>query len=808
MKGVSQQRRQRRATWSATLLASTMLTGVGVALPATAIAAPAAATADASGALGEIIVTAQKRSEDVQKVPMSLQVLDSRKLTELNVTEFEDYVKYMPSVSFQNQGPNSSQVYMRGVSSGDNGNHSGPLPTVGTYLDEMPITTIGGTLDIHVYDIARVEVLPGPQGTLYGASSEAGTLRIITNKPSTSSFSAAYDVQANQIDHGGTGYTLEGYVNVPLAPNAAIRLVAWDQHDAGFIDNVPGSRTFYTSGATITNASQVKKQFNTTDTYGGRMALKFDLNDSWTVEPTFMGQDMKANGVFGYEPSVGYLQVQRFQPDTDHDRWGAATLAINGKIGKFSLVYAGSYFVRQVDSKTDYTDYSIFYDQGSYHSGHYWLDSHGNPLANPSQEILGTDKFTKESHELRIASPSSDQFRIIAGLFEQRQTHWIIQNYQIAGFSPALSVPGWPDTIWLTDQMRIDQDYAAFGEASFDITPKLTLTAGLRGYSYRNSLEGFYGFSQGYDAFAGFHSGMGSTNQNCVSMAHYRGDPCVNLDKVVNGHGETHKLNLTYKFSGDALVYATYSTGFRPGGVNRNGNFGAYMPDTLDNYELGWKSSLFDRTLRFNGAVYYEFWKGFQYSFLGPNSLTIIENGPNAGIAGIETTIDWRATDHLSLSFNGAYNQAKTLGILCSVYNENPCLPGDIAAPKGQVLPYTPPFKGNLTARYTFELGGWDAHAQGALLFSNADAVGLRLKDVQAYGAIAPYTTADFSFGASRGPLSTELYIKNAFNTHAALNNYIPCGATCDVSYPGLPAPRYVVPIQPLTIGLRFGQKF
>jgi len=276
----------------------------------------------------------------------------------------------------------------------------------------------------------------------------------------------------------------------------------------------------------------------------------------------------------------------------------------------------------------------------------------------------------------------------------------------------------------------------------------------------------------------------------------------------VTGQGETHKINLTYKLSGDALVYATYSTGFRPGGVNRNANFGAYAADTLDNYEVGWKSSLFDKTVRFNGAVYYEEWKGFQYSFLGPNSLTIIENGPNAGILGIESTVDWRATDHLNLSFNGAYNDAKTLGVLCAVANESPCLPGDVAAPKGTVLPYTPPFKGNLTARYTFDIGSWNAHAQGAVLYQSKNEVGLRTGDVAALGDIAPYATADVSFGAEKGGMSGELFIKNLFNTHAALNNYVPCGSTCYVGFPGAPEPRYVVPIQPLTVGLKFGQKF
>ncbi|HEY2660523.1 MAG TPA: TonB-dependent receptor [Caulobacteraceae bacterium] len=799
MMGFLGRRGLRRATWSATLLASTMLTGIGSALAAAADAPAAPAANAATSQLGEIVVTAQKRSENIQKVPMSIQALDTKKLTQLNVTEFNDYVKYMPSVTFQNLGPNAAQVYMRGVSSGDTGNHSGPLPTVGTYLDEMPITTIGGTLDVHVYDIARVEVLPGPQGTLYGASSEAGTMRIITNKPSTAGFSAAYDAQVNQVDHGGTGYTFEGYVNVPVNDKTAIRLVAFDQHDAGYIDNVFGTRPFASAGTTINNARFVKKDFNTVDSYGGRAALKFDLNEDWTFEPTLMGQDVRSNGVFGYEPSVGFLQVQHFQPDTDHDKWGAASLAINGKLGRFNVVYAGSYFLRQQDTQSDYTDYSVFYDQ-AYGSGASWTDNNGNILANPSQEIYGTDKFTKESHELRISSPSSDRLRVIAGVFEQRQTHWIIQDYKINGFGTDISVTGWPGTIWLTDQMRIDRDAAVFGDATFDITPDLSVNAGIRGYDYRNSLEGFFGYGIGYSSHTG--------EARCFQAIHYRGDPCVNLDKTVTGSGETHKLNITYKINGDDLIYATYSTGFRPGGVNRNANFGAYRADGLDNYEIGWKTSLFDHAVRFNGAAYFELWRGFQYSFLGPNSLTIIENGPNAGVTGLESSIDWRATQHLTLSFNGAYNKARMLGVLCSVFGENPCAPADVSAPSGRHLPYTPAFKGNLTARYTFELADWDAHVQGALLYNSLNGLGLRDQDIINYGKISSYATADFSFGAERGSMSTELFIKNAFDNHSSQNNYLPCGSACAGSYPGVPSALYKVAIQPLTVGLRFGQKF
>ena len=178
--------------------------------------------------LEEVVVTAQKRTENLQDVPISIEVLDNTRLEQLHVVNLDDYVKYSPSIAYsraEGQGgngqPGTSHIYMRGVVSGANENHSGSQPSVGTYLDEQPVTTIDGTVDVHLYDIQRIEVLEGPQGTLYGASSEAGTVRIITNKPDPSKFSAGYDVQGNKVDSRRHGLGVEGFVNMPLSPIAA-----------------------------------------------------------------------------------------------------------------------------------------------------------------------------------------------------------------------------------------------------------------------------------------------------------------------------------------------------------------------------------------------------------------------------------------------------------------------------------------------------------------------------------------------------------------------------------------------------------
>ena len=235
-----------------------------------------------------IIVTAQKREENLQKVPISIQALSTKKLDQLNISDFNSYTQQLPSVVAQSSGnPGTNVIYMRGVASGGDGNHSGSLPSVGVYLDEQPVTTIGGNLDVHIYDVARIESLSGPQGTLYGASSEAGTIRIITNKPDLKGFYGRVDGEVNTVAHGGQGGKLEGMINAPLSQNAALRVVGFYQKDAGYIDNVAGTRCFLPNpgGVCVNNSATVKKNYNDTEVWGGRAALKVDLDDNWTTVP-------------------------------------------------------------------------------------------------------------------------------------------------------------------------------------------------------------------------------------------------------------------------------------------------------------------------------------------------------------------------------------------------------------------------------------------------------------------------------------------------------------------------------------------
>jgi outer membrane receptor protein involved in Fe transport len=765
-----------------------------------------AADVEAAPALDEIVVTAQKRTENLQDVAGSIQAFTTVRLDELRIDSFDDYAKFLPSVSFQKVGsPSFEHTYMRGVSSGGDGNHSGSQPSVGMYLDEQPITTIDGNLNIHLYDIQRVEALSGPQGTLYGASSQAGTIRIITNKPDPTGFKAGYDLDYNTVAHGGNGFDIEAFVNLPLSDYAAVRLVGWDEHDAGYIDNVRGVVTFPSSGAVFDNAPQVKKDANTVETKGGRAALKVNIGDNWTVLPTMMGQVQKTDGDFGYNPAVGDLEVQHWFPQTVHDSWTQSALTVEGKISNFDIVYAGAYLIRNTHEQSDYTDYSLFYDT-RYGSGAYFLDNAGN-LINPAQTIIGTDHYSKYSNELRVSSPKDYRVRFVGGLFQERQVHEILQDYVVDNGNDPLgsippnniSVPGWPGTIWLTNQERVDRDKAVFGELSYDFLPDhLTGTIGLRHFEYDNSLQGFYGFNSTYSS----HEGIATCFTPIVP---FHGAPCSDLDRGTSGSGNSPKVNLTYKFDPNHMIYATYSKGFRPGGVNRNGGgtIPPYQPDYLKNYEVGWKTMWFDNRLRFNGALFIEKWSNFQFSYLGPNALTIITNAGQAEMKGLETDLEFAATQDLTLFGGFTWLDAKLTQEFCG--DPTVCHdPGNEQfAPSGTQLPVTPKFKGNLTARYTFPLGNYKGNVQASGVYVGTRTADLRAPAQLLLGDEPSYFVADFSVGAEMNNIHYSLYVNNAFDKRAVLDRY----AECDISKCGAIA-TYDVPNQPRTIGVKFGQKF
>lgn len=776
----------------------------------------AAKVEDGEAVLETITVTAQKRTENLQDVPISMQVLGTDQIEELHIADIDDVFKLSPSVSFQRQAelPGSYVVYMRGVASGGDGNHSASQPSVGIYLDEQPVTTAQGALDVHLYDMERVETLVGPQGTLYGASSQAGTIRFITNKPDASGFAAGYSGELNSLHDGDAGNVAEGFVNVPLSDNVAIRLVGWSRSDAGYIDNVRSTRTFPTSGITMDNADRAREDYNYADTVGARAALKVDLNDRWSVTPTLNYQRTHTNGIPAQDELLGQERaLSHFYPETSNDEWVQAALTIQGKIGNFDLTYAYSNLDRDIDSEADYNDYGFWYDTLLGY-GAYFYDNAGD-LVNPSQYIQAADRFKKSSHEIRLASPTEDRLRFVAGYFRQDQEHKIQQRYRIDDLADDLSVTGWPSTIWLTQQVRDDQDQAFFGELSYDFTEQLTGTVGARYFDTDNSLAGFFGFSNGY--FPSSDYGEASCGDESTWVP-FNGAPCTVFDKNVKEDGWLGRVNLAYHIDDTKMIYGTWSEGFRPGGINRRGTLDPYLSDFLTNMEFGWKTSWADNSVTFNGAVFQEDWEDFQFALLGANGLTEIKNANQAEIRGLELDLQWAATYSLRLSAGLAFYDAELSENYCGFTDadgnpETNCPAGTIPpggddpvdgpeAVAGTRLPVTADFKGNVTARYTFDLGEFEAFWQGSVIHEGERSSDLRDVENAIIGNLDSYTTLDLTAGLRRDNWSIDVYVKNATDENVQNYRFV----QCPESICGDQAYTIVAP--PRTFGIRFSQEF
>jgi outer membrane receptor protein involved in Fe transport len=812
-----------------------------------ALAGPAAmAQEEQTTVLGEVIVTSQKRAENLQDVPISVENISNESIEQLNIQNFKTYTQYLPSVQTQQSmqtGGGYNLVYMRGVATGGDGQAITSQPSVGTYLDEQPITTIRGNLDVHLYDIARVEALAGPQGTLYGASSQAGTIRIITNAPDPSGFESGYALEGNYVDGEEFGYVAEGFVNIPMGDTTALRLVGWAKHEPGWIDNVFAERTYPGVAAdplddlTIDNAEYVEENYNTSDIVGARAALRIDLGDNWTLTPTLMYQKSEQEGSWGDDvndfipEAAGENKVAHFRDEYFNDEWYQAGLTIEGSVANFDVVYSGNYLNREDDGSTDYSDYSYFYDD-LYATGYFaglFVDNDGNPL-NRAHSYTADDYYTKVSHEIRISSPLDKRVRGLLGFFYQKQYHDFHEEFgNLEGLADIMLMnylepnsQQFPGVVYLNSMDRTDYEEAIFGTIQFDITDKFELSLGARFFDVENRVKGFFGFGLGFNPsgppsrndpgdiqpFEPGDPAVGGSDTflpegqawsrngewRCPSQVDRKDAPCVNADRNVTESDSVYRVNLSWKASDTALLYATWSEGFRPGGINRNPAVPDYVSDFLTNYELGWKTRLAGDRLQFNGAVFLEEWDDIQVAFQGLNGITQVENGPEAEIKGTEMSLDWLVTDNLRVSLAGAYYDSQ----LTSDYAPL----GVLKAPEGTPLPITAEFKGNLVGRYTFPLGGFDAYAQGSLAYEGSRTSDLDIDDAAEFGEIPSNTFLDLAFGLGTEKYTIELFVANATDEDAPLF----FDAECAPSVCGGQA--YGVIPRPMTFGIRFRQDF
>jgi len=687
-------------------------------------------------ALEEIIVTASKRAENMQDVPIAIVALDSDTLRKQAIVSFEDYALTLSNVAWKSFGyPGSATVYMRGAADGGDGNASGSTPSVCLYMDEQPVTDIAANLDVHIYDVNRIEALAGPQGTLFGASCQSGALRIITNKADSSGFSAGFDIGGYGTDGGDTSYSVEGFINMPLGDNAALRLVGWSISEGGWIDNVPGGvRNYVLSNtgqvATMTNDALAADDINELDKSGLRAALGIDLNDNWTATASILYQDMDTKGVWEHD-TFNFSEegkIQRFNDEGSSDEFTQLSLTLEGEFGNNSLVYAGSFLDRETDYVTDYSaygDYITWVDFYACHWGGYYEPlPPGEPECTSLNEFYTRDnEYERSTHELRLVSIGDSNLHYTVGVFFQNNEHKYLQQWIQPGMAPSVAVPGLArsDVYFRTDQTRDLDQFAVFGELTFDFTDALSGTIGARWFDEEASLAGVVGW--GPYAF---------------DPSFYPGDPTY-LDNFVDSKTSTSdtifKANLSWNMSDNVMLYFTWSEGYRPGGINREPGLPpealAWEPDFLTNYELGWKTTLADGRVRLNGAAYFMDWDDIQYtvydfalSFCCGN----VYNLSTAEVSGLEADITIMATDALSFSASVSFNHAETTADFV-LPPPSGCQGADCAVlsvPNGTSLPNVPEFKGNIMARYNFNLGQMGAFAQIAYSYTGSSTSSIR----------------------------------------------------------------------------------
>lgn len=492
--------------------------------------------------LEEIVVTATKRAESSQDIPVAIQAISADALDELGVSTFDEYVKYLPNVTQQGRGPGRSEIYIRGVASEQSNNTvssvQGSAPTVAVYLDEQPAAFGGRNLDIYAADLERVEVLPGPQGTLFGASSQAGTVRLITKKPSTDSFDASVKAGYSFTTGGDPSNNLEAAINLPLTDKLAVRGVVYSDTQGGWIDNAAGSfgnvdqrslvaafnrnQAFasVSDDAIVTptnNATLVEENWNDAQYTGVRLGLSYDFNEDWGLLVQHTSQDLETEGSFEYVAATGTTDnSQSFSPERNTDNFGLTSWTVEGRLGALDVIYTGGFLNRDVNSLLDYTLYSF---TGGYQNYYISTNNRGSgqdTIFDQRKQYLDNTSSDRLTHELRFQGEIGEKFQFTTGVFfDDVETNSIGQFQYFGalgagidtGVRPAGLADGINDsnardrpTIFVNDFTRKEEQTAIFADFTFDLTDTLSVSAGARyydlDYGFRGATGGSFGGCQ------------------------------------------------------------------------------------------------------------------------------------------------------------------------------------------------------------------------------------------------------------------------------------------------------------------------
>lgn len=750
-------------------------------------AAMGEATAQELGApvaLQEIVVTAEKRESTAQSTPISLTAISGRDIQNSGVVDFDTLAQSIPGVSLRSSGPGLTEFEMRGVAS-----TGGDSPTVGFYFDDTPLTAPANAnegkvvIDPNLYDLNRIEVLRGPQGTLYGAGSMGGTIKVVPNAPDPNALATSGEVILSDTDGGGFNHGENAMVNLPFAGgNAAARLVGSYSDNSGWIDRIviapgafPANNGNLRGDVLAAPIAADYRDVNDVKTESMRGSLLFKLFDRVKITPSFFYQDIQAGGLPYIDSDPGTnAHYQPFDsPEPYADRFRLGSLKAEYVADSFDLTSVTSYWTRSEPVRQDEAES--------------WQTGLGLPSVYPAEGGIGPEvgledlESRQTSEELRLTSVGDSAFQWLAGYFYED----VASDWNVSLPAPdAAALFGTTNLFNQVSPTKIVQQ-ALFGQVSYDLTSRLTATAGLRRYRYGETV---------HTAVSG---AVGPTGSDAV--AEY-------LTSESN-QGINPKVTLSYKASPESLLYATAAKGFRPGGgtgpvpvigtplaasceanlqaIHDTSQFVpspiAFGPDSLWSYELGEKTSALDRRLTVNSSGYFENWRGVQQFIPLPCGYNFEANAGNAHVYGADLEAHAILIPGLVLSANAAYTHAR---IVAATLQNAGIEPG---TPIQSVPDWT------ASVALTYERSISDRLAVRARV-DNAY-VGSRTDATYAINTLSAYDLTNLRVGVEGDRWSVMLFANNVLNKRVLLDNI-------SLYAINLPTFNRVAVSQPLTFGV------
>ena len=643
------------------------LSAVTVLIATGAGAAEDAADGAGSQTLEEIVVTANKREQSANDVAGSLTALSADAIENRGIRGMKDYLASLPSVAFQDRGVARNKIVIRGVTSGLDASEE---PTTGVYVGETPVSGIGqtGSFDLKLADVERVEVLRGPQGTLYGAGSMGGALKLIPARPSLTGLEIKGDATVSRTSQGGDNYDASATLNAPLSDTFAIRATAYRYDTDGYIDDVyPGNPVF---GA----PAKSKKDVNSEETNGGRLMMLYQPTAEFTAMLTALSQVSETGGVPESQPSLGEFKQARGGQEGLDDDFKLVNLNLSYDFGVAELTSVSS-FVRREDQQARSVE----------------------AFTNIPVTLKNSNTTDFLVQELRVAATTGPLFWIAGAYYSQKEwdptqrTTWFgsdggLRVVEGAFGAPTGSVSG--DNVYRLDAQLEEKQIAVFGDGTYSLTDDLSIAVGLRWFEYEQDR---------HEVVDGLFNGFVRTDQSSSTSE----------DQF------TPRFNISYKPTPDVLLYSQAAKGFRVGRVNLSAplttcgdelaGYGlSQVPersdsDSLWSYEAGTKISTSDHRAQLNLSAFYIDWSDIQTNALLQCGFTFYANAGKASNRGVELELSGRVADSLTLSLTGSYNDAQ-------LEEDAPLITGS-SGRKGDRIPGVPEYNAQVSAQYEKPIG-------------------------------------------------------------------------------------------------------